>query len=248
MADFSSPSAPKINLGEVVRRSEPHFDIVECFDMRTNTCPIAGGCALKAVLMDARRQFLAVIDGKTLADVAGQRQRLVQLWKSPRGNTQFGNVSVTRIGSAFRFLRFAPSPVFSSENCCSCAFFACFTLARVTCSDQYQSPYLLALWSFTRANSLSSVFALSCSVESGNLCGLRCCCCFSCSAVCGATPRRARAQLKMPSDKEMEETLAIARHAVGKPVDKTARKLDLPSFVVTCGRPLSGSFGRASQH
>ena len=40
----------------------------------------------------------------------------------------------------------------------------------------------------------------------------------------------ARAQLKMPSDKEMEETLAIARHAVGKPVDKAARKLDLPSL------------------
>ncbi len=75
----------EINLGEVVRRSEPHFDIVECFDMRTNTCPIAGGCALKAVLVDAKRQFLSVMEGKTLADVAGQRQRLVQLWRSPRG-------------------------------------------------------------------------------------------------------------------------------------------------------------------
>lgn len=74
-----------INLGEVVRRCEPHFDIVECFDMRTNTCPIVGGCALKGLLADAKRQFLTVMDGKTLADVAGQRQRLVQLWKSPRG-------------------------------------------------------------------------------------------------------------------------------------------------------------------
>jgi Rrf2 family nitric oxide-sensitive transcriptional repressor len=31
----------EINLGEVVRKSEPHFDLVECFDSRTNTCPIA---------------------------------------------------------------------------------------------------------------------------------------------------------------------------------------------------------------
>lgn len=39
------PSA--INVGWLVRRTEPHFNLVECFDPATNTCPIAPACGLK---------------------------------------------------------------------------------------------------------------------------------------------------------------------------------------------------------
>src|SRR5262245_61937957 len=37
----------EINVGWLIRRTEPHFDLVECFDLRTNTCPIASACGLK---------------------------------------------------------------------------------------------------------------------------------------------------------------------------------------------------------
>ncbi len=37
-----------INLGDVVRHCEDDLRIVECFDPETNTCPIAGVCALPA--------------------------------------------------------------------------------------------------------------------------------------------------------------------------------------------------------
>jgi len=72
----------EINLGEVVRKSEPHFDLVECFDSRTNTCPIASACALKNVLADAKRNFMATLEKQTLADVVGTRVKLVQLWRA----------------------------------------------------------------------------------------------------------------------------------------------------------------------
>lgn len=39
-----------------------------------------------------------------------------------------------------------------------------------------------------------------------------------------------RAQLKLPSNKELEETMEIAKAAVAKPGDKAARRLDLPSL------------------
>ncbi len=46
----------EINVGWLVRQTEPHFDIVECFDLATNTCPIAPGCGLKSALARARRR------------------------------------------------------------------------------------------------------------------------------------------------------------------------------------------------
>ena len=69
-----------INVGALVRATEPHFDIVECFDMATNTCPIAPACGLKGTLVRAQRAFLAVLDETTLADYLPRREKLVTLW------------------------------------------------------------------------------------------------------------------------------------------------------------------------
>ena len=72
-----------INLGWLIRRTEPDFDIVECFDGKTDTCPITPACRLKGALGEATDAFLAVLDGFTLADFAGppeHRVTLVQLW------------------------------------------------------------------------------------------------------------------------------------------------------------------------
>ncbi len=74
----------EINVGALVRITEPHFDLVECFDRTTNTCPIEPACGLKQVLRDARRAFLDVLDGRTLADFLPRAPGLIRLWQQPR--------------------------------------------------------------------------------------------------------------------------------------------------------------------
>jgi Rrf2 family nitric oxide-sensitive transcriptional repressor len=69
-----------VNVGALVRATEPHFDVVECFDPKTNTCPIAPACGLKGTLMRARKAFLDVLDEQVLADYLPRRERLVALW------------------------------------------------------------------------------------------------------------------------------------------------------------------------
>jgi len=66
----------EINIGEVVRKTEPNFDLVECFDKETNTCPIAPGCALIKGLKVARKAFLDVLDSVDLETVVANRQEL----------------------------------------------------------------------------------------------------------------------------------------------------------------------------
>jgi len=60
----------EINIGQVVRKTEPHFRIVECFQPETNTCRIAPICKLRGVLNESLKAFLQVLDGWTLADIA----------------------------------------------------------------------------------------------------------------------------------------------------------------------------------
>ncbi len=62
--------APRsIRIGEAVRLMEERIDIVECFNDAHQDCPLLPGCRLRAVLMEARRSFLAVLDRQTLADL-----------------------------------------------------------------------------------------------------------------------------------------------------------------------------------
>ena len=72
------PSA--IRIGDLVRMTEPHFNLVECFDGERNTCPIAGACGLNGVLHEARDQFFNVLDQHTLADFIPRAPALLQLW------------------------------------------------------------------------------------------------------------------------------------------------------------------------
>jgi Rrf2 family nitric oxide-sensitive transcriptional repressor len=58
-----------IRIGDVVRATETNLALVECFDMKTNTCVIAQVCRLKGVLQEALRGFLSVLDEYTLADL-----------------------------------------------------------------------------------------------------------------------------------------------------------------------------------
>ncbi len=73
--------ANEINVGALVRDTEPDFDLVECFDMETNTCAIAPVCDLKRVLNEAQTQFLGVLDGYTLEDLLANRRKYLQVWR-----------------------------------------------------------------------------------------------------------------------------------------------------------------------
>jgi Rrf2 family nitric oxide-sensitive transcriptional repressor len=59
----------EINIGAVVRALEPTGTFVECFDRRSNTCTIAGACGLQGALGLALGDFLARLDGYTLAQL-----------------------------------------------------------------------------------------------------------------------------------------------------------------------------------
>lgn len=62
----------EIGLGEVVRDMEPDFHLVECFSSG-NTCVRTGDCTLSGVLHSALQDFLARLDGVTLADIVPTR-------------------------------------------------------------------------------------------------------------------------------------------------------------------------------
>jgi Rrf2 family nitric oxide-sensitive transcriptional repressor len=72
---FVLARAPKrIRLGEVVRQAEGSLAVAECFDRKTNTCPLARGCGLSGVLAEASDAFFAVLDRYTLADLVARPQ------------------------------------------------------------------------------------------------------------------------------------------------------------------------------
>jgi len=71
-----SRSPEKINLGDVVRHTEGTFDIVECFNNASNTCPISPMCKLKGIINEAYRNFIGVLDSYTLADILKNRKQL----------------------------------------------------------------------------------------------------------------------------------------------------------------------------
>jgi Rrf2 family nitric oxide-sensitive transcriptional repressor len=72
-----SPS--QINVGWLIRRTEPHLNLVECFEPKTNTCPIAPACGLKGALRRAQQAFLGVLDEYSLDQFLTQRAELVTL-------------------------------------------------------------------------------------------------------------------------------------------------------------------------
>ena len=57
-----------ICIGDVVRKMEPNFNIVECFNPAGQYCEVEPLCALKKTLGEAISSFLGVLDQYTLAD------------------------------------------------------------------------------------------------------------------------------------------------------------------------------------
>lgn len=75
-----SRSPELISIGDVVRRMEPNFDIVECFNADNPACAVSSVCALKSALYQAGNEFLAVLDRFTLADAMEQGEQTDQLF------------------------------------------------------------------------------------------------------------------------------------------------------------------------
>lgn len=61
-------------IGDLIEQLEPDLDLVECFNKKTNECPIIGICDLEHALYQARAVFLAELNKTTLKD----------LYESPR--------------------------------------------------------------------------------------------------------------------------------------------------------------------
>jgi len=67
--------ASEIKVGDVVRHTEGTFDLVDC-----ESCVIARACSLTGALHEARRAFMAVLDGYSLQDLVTDRKRgLIEL-------------------------------------------------------------------------------------------------------------------------------------------------------------------------
>ena len=69
----------EINIGWLIRRTEPHLNLVECFEPGTNTCPIAPACGLKGALQRAQHAFLDVLDEYSLDQILTRKTELVTL-------------------------------------------------------------------------------------------------------------------------------------------------------------------------
>ena len=60
----------EILLSDVVRKTEPDMDLLECFNPETDNCVISPTCRLKSMLYEGRSAFMAVLEQNTLADAA----------------------------------------------------------------------------------------------------------------------------------------------------------------------------------
>jgi len=67
--------ASVIRVGEVLRLTEPDFDVVPCFESSA-LCRITPDCVLKKALAAAVRAFLHVLDGYTVEDLATPHREL----------------------------------------------------------------------------------------------------------------------------------------------------------------------------
>jgi Rrf2 family nitric oxide-sensitive transcriptional repressor len=77
--------AREINVGAVLRLTEGGADMpAECFDRKTNTCALAGGCGLQHAFRKALEQFYAALDRYSVADLDMAPRKLSRIFMSRR--------------------------------------------------------------------------------------------------------------------------------------------------------------------
>lgn len=72
-----SRPANTIVVGDVIRLTEGQLDVVECFNPKTNTCPLIGVCKLSQAIQQATAAFMSVLDDLTIADIASNKAQLL---------------------------------------------------------------------------------------------------------------------------------------------------------------------------
>ena len=74
----------EITVGDILRITEGDIALLDCLQARPDSaCHVVNVCALKQVLKEAKRQFLAVLDDCTLADAVSNRKPLAALLRFP---------------------------------------------------------------------------------------------------------------------------------------------------------------------
>jgi Rrf2 family nitric oxide-sensitive transcriptional repressor len=68
-----------INLGRLVRETEDHMALVECFEDRDCLCVIEPACVLRKALHQALGAFFEILDGYTIADLLKPSRNLARL-------------------------------------------------------------------------------------------------------------------------------------------------------------------------
>lgn len=76
----------KINLGALIRKTEPDFDIAECFSPERNSCKISPACKLKTILNESTKAFLKNLDDYSLADVLENKEKLNKIIQTASQN------------------------------------------------------------------------------------------------------------------------------------------------------------------
>lgn len=90
--------ANTIVVGDVVRLTEGNLDVVECFNPKTNTCPLMGVCNLSRAIQKATEAFMSVLDDLTVADIASNKAQLLNRIAplTPMQELNFGSPPKTR--------------------------------------------------------------------------------------------------------------------------------------------------------
>ena len=64
-----------VDIGKLLRSTEPDFFMAECFDRTKNRCIYSPTCFLKSKLQEATTAYLDVLSDVTLADLVNQRAK-----------------------------------------------------------------------------------------------------------------------------------------------------------------------------
>ena len=68
-----APHSASVTVGEIVQALEPNMDLVECFNVAENTCPLYGPCKLEAVISRGKNAFIQELKKVKLSDVSSPK-------------------------------------------------------------------------------------------------------------------------------------------------------------------------------
>ncbi len=64
------PASRDCTLAEILKKTEPHFFLVECFNQTNNHCIITHSCRMQKIFHRALNAFFQVLEQYTLADLS----------------------------------------------------------------------------------------------------------------------------------------------------------------------------------